>query len=226
MQSLLQRESIAQPLPREEAIEYSAFTGKGTGELIGMLSAMRIKHFWDYPHLYHGNADNDYERQCAEELCRSDHTIFVTAHCGKVLAGIAAAFPLVSAAEILDGKETTFSQSHYRPSDFYYFSEIVVAPDFRGYGIGGRLYNETESQAVTWGYPAMCLATIARDNSDPRRPRGYRKPPYLWSQLGFTLTDIRFAYSWPTLMADGSTSWVPNKMALWIKTKLRKRPQL
>ena len=220
MQIISRHEPIAPPLSREKGISYGAAIGKGNSRLIGLLSTMRIRYFRSYPHLYDGSSDNEYEKQCAEELSRSDQTIFVTAHFDDAVVGIATAFPLVSAAEILDGKETTFLQSRYCPTDLYYFSEIIVAPTFRGSGIGRCLYNRVERQALTWGYSYMCLATIARDHNDPRRPRDYQKSPYLWPRLGFRLTDIRFSYHWPTLMANGSTRYVPNTMALWIKDKL------
>ena len=225
MQIAYRFDRIVQPLPLPylDKFEYKVFIGRRMAHLIEPLRALRIQCFREYPHLYDGNPDNEYEKQCAEELCRNERTIVVTVHCGNTLVGFTTAFPLVRAAEILDGDDSLFLRSGYGPSDFYYWSEAAIAPKFRGYNILSRFNERIESQAAEWGYAHMCLATVVRDENDPRKPCGYRDPGPLWRRFGYSHTDILFAYSWPTRMEDGSSRFAPNKIRCGLKTDFKKR---
>lgn len=216
-------EPIVPSLCRRDAIKYKTFVGKGTAELINLLTKLRIRCFREYPHLYDGSHDNEYEKEVAEELSRNKHTTIVTAHHDNLLIGFGTAFPLVSATQILDGVDPMFLRSGYRPSDFYYFSEGAVAPEFRSYAIAFNCYKRIESQAIRWGYAHACLATILRDDNDPRKPPDYRNPYCLWQRFGFIHTNIQFDYWWPTLMKDGSTCYLPNKHSIWLKCDIQKR---
>lgn len=216
-------EPIVPSLCRRDAIKYKTFVGKGTAELINLLTKLRIRCFREYPHLYDGSHDNEYEKEVAEELSRNKHTTIVTAHHGNILIGFSTAFPLVSAAQILDGEEPMFLSSGYQPSDFYYFSEMAIAPESRNYTIVRNLYKRLEFQATRWGYTHGCLATIVRDNNDLRKPNGYKERAGLWQRFGYMRTSIQFEYRWPTLLEDGSSRDIPNKMSLWIKSNLLAR---
>ncbi|MBI3898728.1 MAG: hypothetical protein HY308_10590 [Gammaproteobacteria bacterium] len=225
MQIVSRYDAVVRPAPYRDEFEYETFIGRNTADLIEPLNAMRTQNFRDYPYLYEGRRENLYERQCAEELSQSEHTIIVVAYYGNIPAGFTTAFPLMSAAEVLDDDEPMFIQNGCRPSDFYYWSEAAIAPEFRGHTILSRFNQQIESQAIEWGYDHMCLATIIREDHDPRKPRDYKEPGPLWRRFGYRRTNIQFAYWWPTRMKDGSVCYVPNKMSLWIKSDLRKRKQ-
>lgn len=203
-------------------VELKVFFGKGTAYVIDTVSAMRTRHFRDYPYLYDATFDPGYEKRYIQELTQNPHAMVVLAYADNKLIAISTSLPLVSDADILHGIESKFKQQGYSDlSQFYYWSEVVIESEFRGSPVIFHLHEFFEFQTVSLGYTHACCATVVRDENDPRKPIDYRDSDSLWRRLGYTRTNILFEYRWPTLMEDGSSRYVSNQMVMWINDKLK-----
>ncbi len=201
-------------------VEYKIYVGNAITPLIERVSEMRVHYFREYPYLYDGVGQSDYEKQYLAELAQNDRAIVVCALDGSAPIGVATGLPLVSGADILEGIESRFLERGYQPSSFYYLSEVIVDPIRRGSGIGKSLIGRLEGRASKWGFTRSCLATVARDDDDIRRPPEYKSPTPLWSKLGYFCTDIQFEYEWQTFEDDQASRYLSNVMDVWIKDDL------
>ncbi|MBI3896768.1 MAG: hypothetical protein HY308_00560 [Gammaproteobacteria bacterium] len=129
--------------------EYRILIGKEAADQIDFVSAMRIKHFREYPYLYDATLDPEYEKKYIHELAQNPHAMVVLAYANSKPIAISTSLPLASDADILHGLEPEFKRQGYNNlSEFYYWSEAIIEPEFRGYPILPRLYERFEFQVL------------------------------------------------------------------------------
>lgn len=68
-----------------------------------------------------------------------------------------------------------------------------------------------------WGYTTVCFAAVERSNNHPLQPSRYSPIDDLYRKVGFTKTNLSFAYTWPTIQADGSVRDEEHPMMFWAK---------
>ncbi len=192
-------------------------TGPAIADHISVVADLRIRLFRDYPYFYDGSPE--YERHYLRELANNDEALLLMALSGDDVAGVATSLPLESGADILKGVPGRFRAAGLDPAAFYYYSEILVVPRFRGRGIAGEFYRRREAFARGKGYGAVSFAAVIRPDDDPRRPESYFYPAPYWASMGFgRRDDITVACNWPTLEPDGSVAEKTHPLAFWVKS--------
>ena len=142
--------------------------------------------------------------------------LILALHNGRIV-GVSTAIPLVSPSDITTGAPELFEQNGLNPSEFYYYGEIIILPEYRGHKLSEEMYAIHEKFAKSWGFKQLCLCVVNRRDEHPQMPSGYRSLDRHWQQLGFARTNMSFDYEWPTLQVDGSIINQANAMIFWVK---------
>ena len=196
---------------------------------IDEVGRFRVKWFRDYPYLYDGTLA--YEQTYLATFAAEPRSLVIVVKAaadeeatagrtpGRTLA-VSTSVPLMSQADILGSAPQIFRDAGHNPHDFYYYSETLVDPAWRGQGIGRRIYALREAEARRLGFTRVCFASVVRDADDPRLPRppaDYRSNDRFWNRQGFHRTPLTIRFSWPTIQADGSTLEQSNPLEFWIR---------
>ncbi|RYZ75995.1 MAG: GNAT family N-acetyltransferase, partial [Proteobacteria bacterium] len=101
------------------------------------VAAFRLKYFKDFPYLYHGT--DVYEAAYLQHFCQNPKAILVRVlgDSGE-LVGISTGLPLVTTSGI--GDEALFTAAGHDPSTYFYYGEVILDHEFRGFGITKTVY--------------------------------------------------------------------------------------
>lgn len=182
---------------------------------LDIIADFRIKYFKEFPYLYEGTID--YEKHYLQGFAKDPKSILILIKFENRVIAVSTALPLMSEADILDDTSARFKEAGYQPEDFFYYSEVLIAPDFRKEGLLRKIYAIREKWARSFGFNQLTLATVIREKTHPLRPSGYVEIESIWKHFGFQKTSIEIDYKWPTIFPDGSVKEVNNKMVFWHK---------
>lgn len=197
------------------------YVGKDAIEYIDIVSELRIQAFKEYPYLYEGNLD--YEREYVHGYAIDGKAMIAVARTDNKIVGISTGIPLVSDSEIVADAKKIFAENGLDVSDYYYYGEVIVLPDFRGRGVTSKLYAEQDNLIKSWGYKHVCILTVMREIDHPLRPANYKSPDKMWEHLGFFRNKLITEYHWPTIQPDMSVEDVKNYLEFWTKDLINKR---
>jgi len=100
-------------------------------------------------------------------------------------------------------------------SDMYHLAELALLVEYRGQGLGGKLYEIWESH-VPSHYKRFSLSCIEDSRYDAYKPKGYVSVNTLWKKLGYHHTDVQFNEDW---IHVGETEFRPHNLVFWIKAR-------
>lgn len=185
-------------------------TGAAIAPHLAAVAALRIAVFRDYPYLYLGSLD--YERRYLAGYAASDACLVVLARDGDQIVGASTALP---AGDALDDVTPALIRAGYPAATVCYFGESVLAPAYRGQGIGGGFFDHRERHARARGFTLAAFCAVARPDDHPRRPADYRPHDALWTRRGFVRRpDITTTFAWRDLDEPDETE---KQMVFWIK---------
>lgn len=196
---------------------YQSYCGREIGEHVHEVAKFRIRYFRDFPYLYEGNLE--YEKKYLEAYSLDERSILikVTDNKDRLLA-VSTALPLLTPSNILDRASLMFSEIGLEPTEIFYYGEIILDYTLRGKGIARNIYNLQDQFAKKHGYTKIAIATVVRNEDDPRQPDGYVSSDPVWKNFGFEKTSIEFDFPWPTVQEDGHVAEANNPMLYWVKT--------
>jgi GNAT superfamily N-acetyltransferase len=190
-----------------------ALTGENLREWIHEIARLRITVFREYPYRYDG--DEAYEREYLAGLTLDQNDMVIVAEEDERVVAAATSLPLLGPADITDHADRLFRAEGLDPSAFYYFSEILVLPEYRGRGLAQAFYQQREIFAAERGYTRLCFAVIITEGYPPD---DYFDPSPFWRKMGFAPNPrLVFPYAWPTIQEDGTTKEQSHRMMFWIK---------
>ena len=183
-------------------------TGAAIGPYLDAVAALRIAVFREYPYLYEGSA----ERRYLASYASSPASLVVLALDGDRAVGASTAMPLVQHS---DEVVPPLARAGFVPEQVYYFGESVLAPAYRGRGLGARFFEERERRARELGFAVATFCAVDRPPDHPMRPAGYQPPGALWRRQGFVRRpDIVGHFDWRDVGDAGETR---KPMVFWIK---------
>lgn len=172
---------------------------------------VRISVFREFPYLYDGNEAAEQDYLAGYAGCPG--TVFVLAEAAGKIVGVSTGLPLEAADPAF---REPFDAAGMSPSEWFYFGESVLAPEWRGRGIGHRFFDEREAHARSLGFSRTCFCAVERPEDHPLRPQGYRSNDAFWSRRGYVRRpDLRARFSWRQI--DSADSDVMNELVFWTR---------
>lgn len=175
------------------------------------LATLRMIVFRSFPYLYNG--DEHYERTYLETYIRSDRSLLFAVMDDGRMVGATTALPLSDeTAEV----QAPFHRAGCDIDQLFYFGESVLLPEYRGYGLGNRFFDEREAHARRFGtYSMACFCAVQRPDDHPLRPADYRPLDAFWAKRGYTARpDLRTTFVWPD---RGETESTEKAMMYWTR---------
>jgi GNAT superfamily N-acetyltransferase len=176
-----------------------------------------INAFKEYPYLYKGSLEEG--RHYFEHFAAHGQGSVVIATVDGKFAGFLTGAPLIAVNDHFKGITDVFRNSNLDPNNFYYFSDVVVLPEFQNKGVAKKFFQILEEKAKkSWGYKNICLVTIEHDAKHPLRPSDYEEADARWEHLGFTKTPMKIKHIWSTIIDEnGNAEDQENVLVLWTK---------
>ena len=175
------------------------------------VARLRISVFREFPYLYEG--DEAAEREYLSGYAGCPGSVFVLAEAEGRVVGVSTGLPLASADPAF---REPFEAAGMDPAEWFYFGESVLAPEWRGRGIGHRFFDEREAHARSRGFLQTCFCAVERSADHPLKPPGYRMNDGFWSRRGYRkLPGLRARFSWRQI--DSPDSDVENELVFWTR---------
>lgn len=171
-------------------VEIQTFTQKEIVAYLDDLAQLRISVFREYPYLYDGSLA--YEKEYLQTFVNAKNGIVVAAFDGDKVVGISTGLPLAQEPAVVIGQWTTEDVA-----SIYYFSESVLAKDYRGQGIGVQFFLARETWARKLGFKKAVFCGVVRPDDHPLKPASYLPLDQFWQKRGFAKKEGYFAkMSW------------------------------
>lgn len=152
---------------------------------IEAIAHLRIDIFREYPYLYDGHLE--YEAGYLKKFARTQESIIVIAEENRRIIGAMTGLPLRFEIESI---KQPWLDHRIDIEKVYYFSEVLIYPQYRGKGLGRKLFELAEKTVTAFHtYDTLSLATVIRDNHHPQKPNNYKELDDFWSQNGYTRQD-------------------------------------
>jgi GNAT superfamily N-acetyltransferase len=180
-------------------------------DLMGEVARLRIEVFRDWPYLYDG--DLAYEEAYLRPYLDSGDAIVVGAWDDNQLVGASTGAPMENHA---DEFAAPFAAQGIDLSTIFYCAESVLLPAYRGWGVGGRFFDEREAQAHRLSRTFICFCAVIRPTDHPSRPDGYAPLDGFWRSRGYAPMDgVTASFAWRDIGEPTETS---KSMQFWGKT--------
>lgn len=172
---------------------------------------LRISVFLEFPYLYEG--DPAAEREYLSGYAACPGSVFVLAESEGRVVGVSTGLPL---AEADPAFREPFGSAGLNPSSWFYFGESVLAPEWRGRGIGHRFFDEREAHARRLGFAKTCFCAVERSPDHPLKPPGYRANDAFWLRRGYLKQPhLRSRFAWRQI--DSAGTEVENDLVFWTR---------
>ena len=163
--------------------EIRTVRGQAIAEWLDEVARLRVAVFRDWPYLYEGHSDGEYERQYLAHYVASARSVLVLALDAGRVVGASTGLPLEDDPEAYG---EPLRRAGLPLQQVFYFGESVLLPGYRGLGLGHAFFDEREAHARAMGgfrWTAFCAVDRALD--DPRRPPDYRPNDSFWNRRGY-----------------------------------------
>ncbi len=176
------------------------------------LARLRLTVFHAWPYLYDGT--EAYEAAYLQTYLNAPGAAVAVAWDGGQAVGASTCMPMTQADKDV---QATFLAKGLRLTDFFYFGESVLLPEYRGRGVGVRFFELREAQAMA--YPGTRFATfcaVQRPADHPFRPAGAVGLEGFWAHRGYTKRqDLVTRFSWKDINEAGES---PKTLMFWMKS--------
>ena len=200
-------------------VDIQIYSGKGMEPVIETLGDFRLRYFCEFPYLYVGTKANE-QKHVAEYLANPSAR-FLVARNDKNIVGVGIGTLLSTERDILEQTSGAFHRNGLNPKEFFYFGEMIFAPEHRNRGIGRLMLDMLKKSGAEQGAKRFCFLAVDRDANDSRRPADYAEFATIFQKLGFQKTSIQVTFDWPTIQPDGSVKITANTLFLWVnKTEM------
>ena len=166
------------------------FTGPEILPHIDALAKLRIQIFREYPYIYDG--DMAYEQHYLNKFVSAKDSFIAVLFESEKQQNPQKDNKVIGA---LTGLPLSLEDTHLKKpwrdgqqkiENIYYFSEILLLPEYRGKGLGRKLFEQGEAWvADKKSFAYFTLATVIRPNDHQLRPTGYQSLDPFWQRLGY-----------------------------------------
>lgn len=197
-------------------VQVQIVRGADCAPVMSIVSALRLKTFREFPYLYVGT--EELEQGYVGDYPDNPDSLIAFAYVGDgLMAGFLTGTPLQTLCKKDPVTQAACEQAGLVVADYFYLGEVITLEQFRNKGIATQNFNAIEESIKKLGYKNACFITVEREENHPLKPAGYKGPASLFQKLGYTKTDMRVPYAWPTIQTDGTIKTVNNTVAVWVK---------
>ncbi len=190
-------------------VKVETVKGAAIAPLLSALAALRISVFREFPYLYDGDAA--YEQTYLQTYVSAADAAVIIAQDGADIIGASTCLPLAV--------ETPNIQAPFAGQDLskiFYFGESVLAPAYRGQGIGVKFFEAREAQARATGHTTTAFCAVQRAENHPARPADYAPLDDFWHHRGYTKQPhLTCQMSWRDL---GEAAETHKTLVFWTKS--------
>ncbi len=192
----------------QSGIGVKAVVGSDAAPYLPALAELRV--FREFPYLYEG--DEDAERAYLQTYMGSKELLLVLVLDNDRIVGASSALPLRDETEEI---RAPFERSRMDVSTFLYLGESVLESQYRGQGIGARLFEFREAYARALGLTWTTFCAVERMANDFRRPPAYRPLDDFWHRRGYEKhPELSTTMFWHEIEQSQATA---QKMIFWLK---------
>ncbi len=156
------------------SLQFQTITGSEIQGHLDPIAKLRIDVFREYPYLYEGTLDA--EKDYLAMYARSANSLFILVKDEDKVVGAVTGLPL---EELIPEYWDVFRKQQIPTKTIFYLGELVLLKDYRGKGIGERLYAQFETLVKEKGsYQSLTLREILREEQNTSLD------PF-WEKLGF-----------------------------------------
>ncbi|MFN3849539.1 MAG: GNAT family N-acetyltransferase [Spirosomataceae bacterium] len=180
-------------------------------EVIQELAHLRITVFRAFPYLYEGSFE--YEKEYLKTYINSSKSFLFSVYDGDKMVGATTCIPLSD--ETPDVQEP-FIKAGMNLDKIFYFGESILLPEYRGFGLGHRFFDERESHAASFGtYSTTCFCGVVRPENHPLQPTDYKPLDEFWTKRGYKKQpQLQSQFDWLDIGEQESTT---KPMIYWSK---------
>jgi GNAT superfamily N-acetyltransferase len=194
-------------------IEVRTCCGAEVAEFLPDAARLRIAVFREFPYLYEG--DEEAEREYLRGYAGCEDSVFVIALAAGRVVGISTGLPLAVADPSF---RRPFEDAGLEAGAWFYFGESVLAPEWRGRGIGHRFFDGREAHARELGFDRTCFCAVERPEDHPLKPAGYRSHDTFWGKRGYVRKPgLQARFAWKQV--DSPEAGVENVLTFWTRER-------
>lgn len=175
------------------------------------LATLRINVFREYPYLYDGNLE--YEKNYLNQYLSTKNSALVIVKDGERIIGAITGIPL---NETFSDCKNFFMENKIPMGGIFYLGEITLLKEYRGQGIGARMYELFEEFVrENKAYKEVALCEVVSPKNDPRRTSDYFCLDPFWTKRGFVKhPDWVTQFSWKEIETENEFY---HPMVFWSK---------
>jgi hypothetical protein len=174
------------------------------------LASLRIEIFNEYPYLYEGNLEYEYNYLNIYVEC--PESIIILLLNDEDVVGASSAIPLEF--ETIEFQKP-FLEHDIDVKKVFYFGESVLKPEFRGHKLYRHFFTQRELAAKAYGSQFAAFAAIERADTDLRKPEHYVPLDDAWKHFGYEKhPELQTYFEWKE---HGEQKQTPKLMTFWLK---------
>ncbi len=192
-------------------ITCKAFVGSEAAPYWHDIAREHIDEFKKFPYLYQGSYEE--EKAFLEHFFTSKKSLhLIVFNKEHEVVGISCSLPL---SEEVQEVQEPFIKKGLDVTQYWYISEFIIEPEYRGQGLLRCFVTEHEKHAKAHNAAHMTFITIQRPIDHPLRPRNYRSLDQVWRHFGYEkMQDMHV--KWEYLQID-SQKTEETTMDIWSK---------
>ena len=196
---------------QSSTIDVTTYTGASIANGLSAFQYVHATVFDEWPYLVESRPDERPYIASYADLPRA--ALFVARSAGKPI-GAATCLPLGDESANV---QAPFIERGWNLRRFFYFGEGVILKEWRGIGLGKRLFalREGHARAVsTADYTIFC--SVRRPLDHPLRPQGAVTNDAFWRKRGYQPMDgVACTMRW---RSHGDAAATPHTLDFWIKS--------
>lgn len=174
------------------------------------LAKLRINIFKEYPYLYDGNLE--YEYNYLNTYIKCPESVIVLVFDEDKIVGASSAIPLEF--ETMEWQKP-FLENQIDVHDVFYFGESVLQPEYRGRSVYQHFFSQREAAAKEFGCKFAAFAAVERAIDDARKPKDYVPLDKVWKYFGYEKhPEICAYFNWKEL---GEINQSSKPLIFWLK---------
>ncbi len=178
------------------------------------VSEQRLTAFSEYPYLYKGTPER--ENEYFSWFTQLPSSAIAVAYLEEKPVGFITCASFSDYSEIFQGAIAQFKELGLDPYSYFYISEVIILPEYRGNRLSRKLFEVIENHAKKSGFKACCFVTESHD-VHPQQPKDYKSLTPLWNKLGYRKSLLFSTFTWLTIQINGSAVDQVHKLDYWLK---------
>lgn len=183
--------------------------GSQIAQMIPAIAQFRIESFKEYPYLYAGTLEREYEYL---ELYKNNKHALAIYRIESKQEVVVIGAPLVA---VFPEVKPIFESAQLDANSFYFMEEATFTIE------DDRLLSEmvamVETKIKKWGYENLRLLTIREEENHPLKPVNYQSIELLLEKIGFVQTTLAIPTSYATICDDDVVEQREHEFIFWTK---------